>query len=234
MEYLVVFQLIQYIFQFVKSFYHKTFNKKYNTMKKITITFALLITVALGLSAQYSIGLYAGSSYCNIKKKVINDIPNINYVAPGSTIGYTFGLKAEKKINDQFSIFGDISYFNKNAIWKETNYKIYCHYAEPVVGIKFYPAIIFRKKTSSLFSINPSFGYAIKLNKDDDIDNYNSFIARLNADYTIKRISITPFIEWDINPFNKVDYPNLTEINKLYFTNYGLKIGYTLFNGKKK
>ena len=82
MEYLVVFQLIQYTFQFVKNFYHKTFKKKYTTMKKITITFALLIIVALGLSAQYSIGLYAGSSYCNVKEKVINDSPFIDRVRP--------------------------------------------------------------------------------------------------------------------------------------------------------
>lgn len=206
-------------------------------MKKITITVLLLITVSLGLNAQYSIGLYAGSSYCNIRKKVINDIPHINYVAPGSTIGYTFGLKVEKKINNQFSIVGDIGYFNKNAIWKETNYKVYCHYAEPMIGIKFNPTITLTSLSSGKkiknFSITPSIGYALKLNKDENIGNYNSFIARLNMEYSIKHISITPFIEWDINRFNQNQIPNDQEISKLYFTNYGLKIGYALFNGKK-
>lgn len=203
-------------------------------MKKITITFALLIIVALGLSAQYSIGLYAGGSYCNVKEKVINDVPFIDLEGPGSSYGFTIGLKAEKHINRNFSLVGNLSYFNKNVIWAVSKERVNYQYFEPLLGFKIKPTLIADNKFTNNFAIIPSFGYSVKFDKkEEQFDNYNSFITLLELEYSIKKFDIKPFIEWSFNSFYTFKLPTVEERSDFYFRNYGIKIGYTLSMAKR-
>jgi hypothetical protein len=203
-------------------------------MKKITITVLLLITVSLGLNAQYSIGLYAGGSFCKVSKKVASDPQNLDLNGPGSSYGINLGLIAEMLLNKNFTLVANIGFFNKNSFWKESQLRINHQYIEPVIGIKINPLNSDKKFINNL-SITPSFGYSLKLDKENDLfENKNCLITRLELAYSIKRLSVMPFFEWDINSFYTINIPAIQVKSNFYFRNYGLKIGYTLFNIKKK
>lgn len=203
-------------------------------MKKITISFLLLIIVSLGLNAQYTIGLYAGGSYCKVSKKVASDPQNIDLNGPGSSYGINLGFSAEKLLNKNLMLVANISFFNKNSFWKESQLRVNHQYIEPLVGIKIKPLNSDKKFISNL-SITPSFGYSLKLDKENDLfENKNCLITRLELAYSIRRFSVMPFFEWDINSFYTINIPAIQAKSNFYFRNYGIKIGYTLFNGKKK